>query len=224
MDIQEVIHNKNVQIGGVGIGCLAVGAAAGFFFAKNKYQAEEFIFIEEEVMTLPFDDEESPSEHLVHSLDETYVSDKVQKIEHIGASDQQEEPVKNIFTREDNWNYDEEISQRSSDKPYVIHRDEFFADEMGLNQLTFTYYAGDDILTDEQDKPVHNYETVVGDIRFGHGSLDQNVFYVRNEELGAEYEILHTDGFYSIEVLGYGLESEYEEQDEKEILLKFKDE
>lgn len=228
MDIQAIIQNKNVQIGGASVSCLLAGAASGYFYAKKKFGAEQYILVEEDVveMTLPFDDEESPdSGPLVHSAPELEkLLEKYGSNENIDIEIEAEEPdVKNIFTRHDSWDYDLEASMRSSDEPYVIHRDEFFSDEMGFNQLTFTYYAGDDILTDEQDTPVHSYRNVVGPMRFGHGSLDPNVFYCRNEELGSEYEILYSEGFYSIEILGYGLESEYEEQDEKEVLLKFKD-
>lgn len=223
MNIQEVIYNKNFQIGGVGVGCFLAGAASGYFYAKHVASGEDYILIEEaEELTLPFDkNEEDDSGPLVHSAPELE-----ELVNNWGQNSNEpvEEPVRNIFTREDSWDYDFETALRTSDKPYVIHRDEFFSDEMGFSQLTFTYYTGDDILTDEQDTPVHNYESVVGTMQFGHGSLDHNVFYSRNEDLNCEYEILKSESFYSIEVLGYGLESGYEEDDEKEVLLKFKDE
>lgn len=230
MDIREVINNKSVQIGGVGIGCFLAGAASGYFYAKKTVNMADDIFVEEvEDLTLPFDEveEEDEDDDIVDSGTLSHSAPELEQlIDNWGQNSDDEpveEPVRNIFTREDSWDYDLETSQRSSEKPYVIHRDEFFSDELGFTQLTFTYYAGDDILTDEQDTPVHNYRTIVGPMKFGHGSLDQNVFYARNEELNCEYEILHSDSFYSIEVLGYGLESEYEEQDSKEVPLKFKD-
>jgi len=231
MDIQEIIYNKNVQIGGVGIGCFLAGAASGYFYAlrvtkENKddiYEYEVMLEEETEQLTLPFEEEDDPDlNELTHSSPD--IEELMKNWGQNSYDKPVEEPMKNIFTREDSWDYDLETSTRSSDEPYVIHRDEFFSDEMGFSQLTFTYYAGDDILIDEEDTPVHNYKKVVGPMRFGHGSLDQNVFYSRNEELSSEYEILYSEGFYSIEVLGYGLESGYEDDDEKEVLLKFKDE
>lgn len=77
---------------------------------------------------------------------------------------------------------------------------------------------------DEDDKPVNNYKDVVGELGWGYGSLDPNVFYSRNENLREEYEVLYNDEFYSVEILGYNLESVYEEEDGREKLMKFKDE
>jgi hypothetical protein len=78
---------------------------------------------------------------------------------------------------------------------------------MGYTQTTLTFYSGDNILADEQDSPVYNYESVVGNLRFGHGSNDSNVVYIRNEKLEAEYEVLLFDGSFEIEVLGYVAEA-----------------
>ena len=47
MDIQEVIRNKNFQIGGVGVGCFLAGAASGYFYAKHVAAGEDYILIEE---------------------------------------------------------------------------------------------------------------------------------------------------------------------------------
>jgi hypothetical protein len=104
------------------------------------------------------------------------------------------------------WDYTLELSKRVEDIPYIIHKDEFYADERGYAQSTLTYYSGDDIMVDEEDSPVYNHTTVVGELFFGHGSGDPNVVYVRNAERKAEYEILFDPGLYSIEVLGLEIE------------------
>lgn len=108
---------------------------------------------------------------------------------------------------QDDWDYDTELKNRSSDVPYVIHKDEFWNEEMGFTQTTLTYYAGDNIMADQDDKPIYNHEAVVGPLKFGHGSGDENVFHVRNEKLKAEYEILHDRGLFSVEVLGLEIEN-----------------
>lgn len=108
---------------------------------------------------------------------------------------------------DDDWNYESEVRNRTEVMPYILHKDEFYADEKEYSQITLTYYAGDNILVDEDDTPVYNHERVVGPMRFGHGSADPNVFYVRNDVRKAEYEILRDSGLYSVEVLGLEIEN-----------------
>jgi hypothetical protein len=108
-----------------------------------------------------------------------------------------------IFTDPiDDWSYEEEEQNRTDTKPYVLHRDEFYAEERGYSQTTLTFYAGDKIMVDQENVPVYNFEDVVGPLLFGHGSGDQNVFHVRNTILEAEFEVLNDHGHYSVEVLG----------------------
>lgn len=125
------------------------------------------------------------------------------------AEETEVEPVaRSVFAGTDSeWNYEKELSNRSSSEPYVIHKDEFYEQSTDYSQLTLTYYAGDDILVDEDDTPVYNHVQVVGPMQFGHGSGDPNVFHVRNDKRKAEYEILKDPGMYSKEVLGLDIEN-----------------
>lgn len=122
----------------------------------------------------------------------------------------EEEPeviTHNVFAgTDDEWDYEEEAKNRGPELPYVLHKDEFYENERDFLQTTLTYYAGDNIMTDEDDKPVYNHGTTIGELKFGHGSGDPNVFYVRNIKNKAEYEIIHDPGLYSIEVLGLEIE------------------
>ena len=116
--------------------------------------------------------------------------------------------VVNIFpVEEDDWDYDVEVPLRTPDKPYIIHVDEYMdKEEVDNRQSTLTYYDGDNILCDTDDTPVYDVENIVGFLRFGHGSKDPNVCYVRNERLMAEYEILRDPGYYQVQILGEALE------------------
>jgi hypothetical protein len=114
-----------------------------------------------------------------------------------------------VFTSEEpdpNWNYEAEIRNRTEEAPYVISHDEFMASEKDYSQSVLTYYESDDVLADEQDKPVENTDRVVGDYnlqRFGHGSKDNNVVYIRNEVLEHEFEVIRNRGSYVEQVLGF---------------------
>ena len=231
MNVNDVANHKAFQIGGVGVGCFAAGAALGYFYAMSKIQAkivEAFEiqdFEDDPVMSLPLEwDDDSDDDwlysHLAHTTDER---DDILVVDDKDPADEPE--ILNVFTRADPWDYaSEEIKRENSNGIYILHRDEFFADEQSFTQLTFNYYAKDDILVDEDDKPVHNYKDVVGELGWGYGSLDPHVFYARNENLKEEFEVLYNDEFYSVEILGYNLESVYEEEDGREKLMKFKDE
>ena len=97
------------------------------------------------------------------------------------------------------WNWDAENALRESldtGVPYVIHRDEFFKNENEWDQAHYTYYERDDILADEHDAPADDQAALVGLenlTKFGHGSFDPNIVYVRNPELEIEIAIVHSD-------------------------------
>lgn len=109
-----------------------------------------------------------------------------------------------IITRmaDENWDYEEEKQNRDSLSPYVIHKDEFWSNEMDFAQHTWTYYEGDDVMIDEEDIVVYNHDQKIGELRFGHGSGDPNTVYIRNEKMKMEMEVLREEGLYSIEVMG----------------------
>jgi len=118
-------------------------------------------------------------------------------------------------TEPDGWNYSQQVRLRTETAPYILHADEFFSNERDYVQSTFTYYSGDDVMLDEDDTPVHNHKQVVGEFKFGFGSGDPNVCYVRNPVREAEYEILNDSGSYTEEILG--IHEETEERSDPEI-------
>lgn len=123
-----------------------------------------------------------------------------------------EEPITMTMSEREvdpNWDYDEELRQRGPDRPYVIHRDEFFSNEMDYDQTTISYYLKDNVLCDEQDKPIPNYERVVGVLKFGHGSLDPHICYMRSEKLMHEWEVLLDEGSFAAEVLGISAQEQW---------------
>lgn len=103
---------------------------------------------------------------------------------------------------EDIWDYEEEGQHRTEERPYALSRAEFFDNEKNYSQITLTYYSGDNKMADESDELVHNYQKVVGPLLFGHGSDDPRVFYVRNDKLKGEYEVLNHPGSYEVEIQG----------------------
>lgn len=107
---------------------------------------------------------------------------------------------------DDDWDLAEEETRRNPEHPYVISFEEFNENSFEHEQSSLTYYKGDDVLADEQDRMVYDVEAIVGSdnlVRFGHGSKDPNIVYVRNERTEADYEIALSDGKYAEEVTGF---------------------
>lgn len=107
------------------------------------------------------------------------------------------------------WNYEEELARRNPGEPHVIHQDEYHTTEdgrvrPGWTQMAYTYYAHDDVLTDEENQVIPNAEEVIGvyNLRFGVGSDDPDVVFIRNPERMLEMEVCRVDRSYEEHVLG----------------------
>jgi hypothetical protein len=109
----------------------------------------------------------------------------------------------------DAWDIEEELKNRSPEVPYVVHRNEHEEGPEGPDEyekFTLTYFEGDDILCKEDDTVITDPDAVIGLgnlSRFGHGSGDPNIVYVRNDTLKVDLEIVHSDGKYATEVAGF---------------------
>lgn len=121
------------------------------------------------------------------------------------------EHVTNVFVdgqpvNPDEWDQEAELEKRRNGQPFVISKEEFNAGELDFDQTTITYYAADDTLVDEREKVIEDVELAVGEDnlkRFGQGSGDNNVLYVRNEKLELDFEILKARGSYAQDRLGF---------------------
>ena len=109
------------------------------------------------------------------------------------------------------FDYETEVAERSPDKPYVITKEEFMLNETSFQQTTVTYYEGDDVLADENEQMINEKDRTVGEdnlYRFGAGSGDGKIVYVRNDRLELEFEIIEHMGKFYEEVLGFIQHSE----------------
>lgn len=125
-----------------------------------------------------------------------------------------EPEVRNIFRErqeaqdswiEPDWNYHEELRRRSPDSPYVIHYDE--RHEMEYQDVTLTYYEVDDVLCNERDEIIDpdGRDDMIGKDtlqRFGHGSKDADIVFVRNDKLEIMFEICRSPNSFAEEVHG----------------------
>lgn len=88
---------------------------------------------------------------------------------------------------------------------HVISLQEHEENEPSYQQATLTWYAGDEVLTDDREDIIEDYPNIIGEhalARFGDVSEDENVVHVRNNVLMVDYEIVRSMGTYQQEVLG----------------------
>lgn len=100
------------------------------------------------------------------------------------------------------WDYAKEIKSRDPEVPYIIHIDEFTQNEPENEQITYTYYEIDDVLADQRDTKIDDMDAVIGlgNLgRWGHGSNDDNIVYIRNEHLSLDFEVVRDRGSYAEE-------------------------
>jgi hypothetical protein len=91
--------------------------------------------------------------------------------------------------------------------PYVIGVDEYMSTEVGYDQVSLTYYEGDDVVVDITDTivTINRVEETIGRdnlTRFGELSEDDNVVYIRCEKFNMDFEVTRSMGKYSVEVQG----------------------
>jgi len=206
----------------VSVVSFGIGVGVGYLLGKRrKYTPthivpavkRDFSEVQEEIEhTLTFFEQEDKKGRDLTKIKpgeiETFVAEKLKESMTTQNDPDADEPVQQSIFAEttSEWNYEHELEMRDEARPYIIHKDEFYGEERGYSQTTLTYYAGDNIMVDEEDSPVYNHNIVVGELVFGHGSGDPNVVYIRNAARKAEYEVLFDPGLYSTEVLGLDIE------------------
>jgi hypothetical protein len=171
----------------------AAGAAMGFIFARNRLEAKYEKMYQEEVETTKVyanmfrktEDFESPVKAAAalgvvappKVVDPRASAEKL--VEGLGYRG-----AKSVAA---------DVLTRNRNKPYVIRADEFFENESGFDQITLTYFRGDDSLSDDADMLIEDVEKTVGKKNldtFGQLSGDENTTHIRNEKLKVEYEIV----------------------------------
>lgn len=216
-NLEEIAEaTRRINTGSVGffLGGAVVGAGIGFYFGykynKEKIKAEAFQQSAEEVASI----REHYHQKIVAAEPKPPVEEIIQER---GYDRPLKPPVPGLVeprpirpdpvTKDKNvgWSYAEERETRSASEPYVIHQDEFNENENGYSKVTYTYYTEDDVLVDEENgHPLPHPDLVVGvaNLKFGHGTDDPDVVFVRNDRLTIDMEICRAADSYEEKVLG----------------------
>lgn len=193
----------------LGIGII-VGEKLGDYILNRERQDEE----DYEQLVLDYG---SPGEVVYDDLPETNITSVKTNMRH---SKESEEGVNIFLNKLKNWDWDKELSERDPSKPYIIHEDEYAANELGFTQVTMMYYEGDNILVGPDEIPIYKHETVTGPLLFGHGSSVDSIVFVRNESLSMDMEILKDEDSYMKD----SFYEDYEDDPPEDKIKKFKEE
>lgn len=157
-----------------------VGAGAGFAGAylllKNKYE------------TMANEEIESMREYVKNKLGD---SDTEPKDNEKGSSKKDVEKFDSVTV---NYNtISSNLKEERKMKPYRISEADFVIEDEDFDKVSLEYYQDTELLF-EGNEAVVPEETIGIDIfNMIHGIVDE-VFYVRNEDLGIDYEVISVPG------------------------------
>lgn len=223
----EVVSRTSAFFVGVAAGTL-IGAGVGYLVAKRFLETKYQKFAEEEIAQMRdhFRDKWSAAEER-EAKRKTRLDDMVEELGYkppttaederppeVEVEVEEEIEVENVFEREEPtteetgepqvvWDYARELESRTASKPFVLHKMEFMENKEENDQATYTYYEGDDVLTDERDSPIDDIDGTVGLEnleKFGYGSEDPNVVYLHNPITGIDIEVCRSTGEFAKEV------------------------
>lgn len=100
---------------------------------------------------------------------------------------------------------EEEKQQTSDQNVFVIPVESFTNDYRHYDKLSIRYYDVDSTLADENDDIIDDPVGAVGESalsRFGDGSKDPDIVYVRNDKLGTDFEVVRIYKSYKETVMG----------------------
>lgn len=209
--------------GGIGIGA-AIGFGIGYITQENKMATKYEKIAEGEIAEMrehfrqkmvALQAREEGKRPLAEIVEEAgYVStdaEEPESEEETPGEDPVEKVKRNIFQErmelDQSWDYAVEAKRRAQNPgvPYVIHVEEHRENTPEHEQVTFTFYEEDGVLCDVRDQIVDDPEGVVGLgnlQRFGEGSLDPSIVYVRNDRLTLDIEICLNPKSYAEDVHG----------------------
>lgn len=102
-------------------------------------------------------------------------------------------------------NYGTENDIVSVEVPYIISEDDYNNRYPDFQKISYQYYEKDDVVTDERDEVVIDWEDIIGEqalVNFGKLCDDEDLVYVRNLSMECDFEILRIHSSYQEDILG----------------------
>lgn len=176
----------------------AIGSAVAWLYAKKYYERiandeiesmKEWVArrVEEQDEKIP--DTNTPKRDANPIIEKPDLMEYAAKVKDLGYYD---------YSKPNEVKKDEkeEVELDLDDRIYVI-KPEAFGEEDGYEEVSLTYYS-DGVLTDEQDNPIEDVESMVrADFADYFGVYEDDSVFVRNELLRTDFEILADQRKYS---------------------------
>jgi hypothetical protein len=201
--------NTNLLIGGVAAVSFSAGAGISYLLTKRVMTTRfEEIITQELADAKKYYEARQPTKKPATPGDELLkrgYHDQVRAYREFQVDTTIDAPEKSEPEEED-WDWVTELAGRNEDEPYVIHHDEFTADQPEYDKVCLTYYEKDDVVLDDRVTPLPDVDLIIGNAnlqRFGHGSKKKDVVFIRNEHLETDWEVTRKLGDYAEEVLGF---------------------
>lgn len=184
------------------IALVAIGAAAGFaggwLLTKRKYEkkAEEDIsdirqyYLEKDL------ERQKANEEIKEKIEKAEETSK--KLGEMLDKVEYHKIVKNEYKEGDEEVRAEQESPEEElpDKPYMISEDEYLEGNNDYEKISLTYFTMDDTLADDTDEMVDVEETISSDIFNQISESDDGDFYVRNDSVQTDFEVVKLDASY----------------------------
>lgn len=207
-------------VGAISVASFALGGGTAYIYTKRKYEAileQELIDFKQEYsvrMAATVEaraNEEAKNIAEVIIARESYSAPSVdtENGESVTADDIKTAIESNVFADNANfipeWDQEAEEDSRRNGVPFIISKAEYYEGELGFTQMHLSYYEDDDVLTDDEDTPVPDIDGIAGQDnlqKFGYGSGDPRVLYIRNEAQQVDFEVTLEKRSYS-SAMGY---------------------
>lgn len=196
MDIRGIITNPYIIASIASTGAFAVGFVLGYRSSRNAYEDR----IREEVqMALKIRRRvsEEPEEVIEEEPEEIIEEETFDFIVHSDRI---------VKTDPGFFDYEKEVPLRTEDEPYIISVDEFNDECQEYDKISVEYYENEDVMLGDRIEPIPDIDMLFGNdnlTRFGYGSKDPRIVYIRNEHLETDWEVRLMSGSYVEDVLGY---------------------
>lgn len=163
---------------------LAIGGLVGWLATKKHYEKKA--------------DREIDEMRQAYGVTEISEKEYKEKLEETREMYDPDELVTEETAEDDEYiQYDDFPLEERCQKPYVIGPDLYSEDFHGFSKNVLVYWAGNDMLMDDNQEQVTDVEGIIGRESLEHfGEFESGTVFVRNERMGSDFEVLLEEGAY----------------------------
>lgn len=180
----------------------AVTGALICFAVLNEKHNEDIDKVSKDLEEFYNDELDQLKEHieLIEEDDEELDNSKKTYVDYV----KKYSPGEIVKERDITKDYPIENENYHNDIPYVITQEDFDEDFDHHDKITITFYGDDGVLADDRDEMITDIDNVIGIASLDEFDRDPypTVIHVRNERLGADYEVCLLNASYQELILG----------------------